>query len=564
MRKAMRYFFLFVLVTLSGIANSQTMEKMFAENKEFYISLDPSYLKNQTVYQSLSIAKITPTKVFAYINTREYEVLTNNSVAFDILPYPVLLDAKMSENIDSVKLWDRYPVYDDYIALMNDYVTKYPNLCSLDTIGSSIQGRYILCMKISDSAATHEAEPEFFYTSTMHGNEMSGYVLMLRLIDYLLTNYNTDSYVKSLVDNIEIYINPLFNPDGTYYGGNNTVASARRANWNGYDLNRNFPDAGGNQTPGGTRQPETTIMMNYLQQHNFAMSANFHDGDEVVNYPWDTWSRLHPDDTWFAKISKQYADTAQHYGTTGYFQGPYGTIYEGQGYTNGYAWYTVDGSRQDYETYYRHGREVTIELYAAIPVSATYLHGIWDANYRSLLQYMEHCKYGIHGIITDSATTNPVRAKITIIGYDADSSQIYSDLANGDFYRLLSSGTYDLMISAPGYEDFIINDVNVTDWNTTYLNITLIPIDTNENRPLDKSIQIYPNPCREDLTIINIESVAEITLYDMNGKHIADIYTAGTDPLHEITYDISYLMPGNYFILCTTNGKDTCKKFTKR
>jgi murein tripeptide amidase MpaA len=43
------------------------------------------------------------------------------------------------------------------------------------------------------------------------------------------------------VNSAELWINPNANPDGTYYGGNSTVASARRYNNNGYDLNRNFP-----------------------------------------------------------------------------------------------------------------------------------------------------------------------------------------------------------------------------------------------------------------------------------------------------------------------------------
>ncbi|MCK7536337.1 MAG: hypothetical protein MZV63_37830 [Marinilabiliales bacterium] len=84
-------------------------------------------------------------------------------------------------------------------------------------------------------------EPEVFYTSTIHGDETAGFILMLRLADYLLKNYNTDSRVKDLVDNLEIWINPLANPDGTYRSGN-YIISPVRFNANGYDLNRNFPD----------------------------------------------------------------------------------------------------------------------------------------------------------------------------------------------------------------------------------------------------------------------------------------------------------------------------------
>ena len=69
---------------------------------------------------------------------------------------------------------------------------NYPSLCRLDTIGTSINGKLVLALKISDNPAEDETEPEVFYSSTMHGDETGGYVLMLRLADYLLKNYNSD------------------------------------------------------------------------------------------------------------------------------------------------------------------------------------------------------------------------------------------------------------------------------------------------------------------------------------------------------------------------------------
>ncbi len=64
---------------------------------------------------------------------------------------------------------------------------------------------------------------------------------MLHLADYLLKNYSLSGRVKNLVDNLDIWINPLANPDGTYNHGD-TINLPTRYNANGYDLNRNFPD----------------------------------------------------------------------------------------------------------------------------------------------------------------------------------------------------------------------------------------------------------------------------------------------------------------------------------
>ena len=97
--------------------------------------------------------------------------------------------------------------------------------------------------------------------------------------------------LKNILDNCEIWINPLANPDGTYRSGNSTVNGAVRYNANFVDINRNFPDpADGPHPDGEVWQPETMIMMNVASANCFSASANFHGGEEVANYPWDTWS----------------------------------------------------------------------------------------------------------------------------------------------------------------------------------------------------------------------------------------------------------------------------------
>ena len=40
-----------------------------------------------------------------------------------------------------------------------------------------------MIVQISDNVGKKENEPSFLYTSSMHGDELAGYVLMLRLIN---------------------------------------------------------------------------------------------------------------------------------------------------------------------------------------------------------------------------------------------------------------------------------------------------------------------------------------------------------------------------------------------
>ena len=118
--------------------------------------------------------------------------------------------------------WDTYPSHNQYLQLINDLAANYPDICRLDTIGQSVAGRPIMVLKITDNPDVREPEPAFYYTSTIHGDETSGFILLLRLVDHICRNYGKDSLCTRLVDNIEIWLNPLANPDGTY-GSNDSI-----------------------------------------------------------------------------------------------------------------------------------------------------------------------------------------------------------------------------------------------------------------------------------------------------------------------------------------------------
>ena len=225
--------------------------------------------------------------------------------------------------------WDKYPTYDEYLAMMSKFETDYPGLCKIVEFGQSVQERKMLAAKISDSIDTNEPEPAFLYTATLHGDALAAYALMLMLTEYLLSNYGNDPLVTELVDNIEIWIAPNLNPDGTYFGGNATPENARRYNANNKDLNRNFPVLPGT----GTSEPpeeETKAIMELVSNNNFVMSAGLLVGLEEAIYPWccwESWQRSHADSLWLENLCKEYAETVHLYCPSGYFTGEYGNGY---------------------------------------------------------------------------------------------------------------------------------------------------------------------------------------------------------------------------------------------
>lgn len=466
---------IFLILAFSFITFSQQIDsKYFEENIEVYFKFDLTEGVNlKTLTDIISIDNVIEGQVYAYANGNEYNKFLRLKIKHTILQRPgTLIEPKMSADFQDIMNWDTYPTYDAYVLLMNQFAMLHPDICELIDAGNSVQGRKILFIKITDYVSVREPEPQFLYTSSMHGDETTGYVLMLRLIDSLLTSYGSDEEITNLVNNVEIWINPLANPDGTYHGGNSTVSGATRYNANGYDLNRNFPDPEyGTNT---NEQPETIIFKSIAEQNNFVLCANFHGGTEVVNYPWDTWTGgypdyiTHPDNNWYQFISHLYADTAQAFSPSSYMDG------YNDGITNGGDWYVIHGGRQDYMNYFMHSREVTIELSNTKLLPASQLPAHWEYNKRSFLNYIENTLYGVRGIVTDTLG-NPLKVLVETEGHDEMNSEIYSDSINGNFNRMLSPGTYTLTFSAPNYYSQTIPGITINNLNTTIINVELVP-----------------------------------------------------------------------------------------
>lgn len=469
-----RLLFLFIPFFTIDIAEAQfykdtlTATDILAKRGEVYFRF--LYTREQSLSELSSIISIDNVfgdTVYAYANQKEFDRFLTYGIPYFLLTAPSLRENLLHvSRLKSSSGWDYYPTYLEYLTMMDSFARIYPERCLIDTIGYSVEGKLLLAAKISDNVTENETEPRVFFSSSMHGDEPLGYVLMLRLIDSLLIGYDNSQEINRMINEMEIFINPLANPDGLFFSSDTTITGATRGNANNVDLNRNFPDPRAGTHPDGSPwQPETESMMQYMQRKRFHLSANFHGGAEVVNYPWDTWSRRHPDDSWFREISCRYADTVHAFSPAHYFRYP-----SASGITNGYDWYTVTGGRQDYVTYFLQGREVTIELGIDKIPAPNELPAYWEYNKRSMLNYLKESLTGFHGRVLDASTSDPKQTNITIIEHDQDNSWIQSDSSDGVFRRMLKSGTYHFRISTDDdtllLEDFPVgeNDVFLYDF----------------------------------------------------------------------------------------------------
>lgn len=108
-----------------------------------------------------------------------------------------------------------YHNHEEMTRFLRATSARYPNLTALYSIGKSVQGRDLWVIVVSASPYEHMlGKPDVKYVANIHGNEAVGRELMLHLIQYFVTSYTTDPYIKWLLDNTRIHILPSLNPDG--------------------------------------------------------------------------------------------------------------------------------------------------------------------------------------------------------------------------------------------------------------------------------------------------------------------------------------------------------------
>jgi hypothetical protein len=525
-----------------GLSSDERLRQIVRQFGQAEVSVPYEGQKSiETLTVNVSILSVKDKTVFISLSPITVEWFLGQKLNYKIIEKVSPRGLVSAKDISQAMEWDKYPTYTQYDSIMRSFQKLYPSLCRLDTIGFSINGQLVLALRIT-SANSEADKPKVFYTSSMHGDEIGGYILMLHLADYLLKNYGINSRVNTLLDNLEVWINPLSNPDGTYRN-DNTINSATRYNANGFDLNRNFPDP---LNPNTFKQKETLDMIKFLRKHRFVLSANFHSGTEVVNYPWDRYlSKLHADDSWFYTISRAYADTVHNYSSPAYMN------FLDNGVTRGAVWYLVYGGRQDFVTSELQGREVTIELDDQFITPSAQLTLLWQNNWHSLLGYLENALYGIHGLVRNVNTHVPVPAKVFINGYDKDSSHVYCDTLTGRFVRFLPPGLWNLTFSAIGYVSQTINNISVTERQKTELTVDLVPVVSGIDPLVKSPVLLYPNPAKNQLNALLPDELAgevNVNIHNQTGKLFSD-YNVQVSIDTPVEIDLKSFSEGMYFIV---------------
>ena len=112
---------------------------------------------------------------------------------------------------------DRYLSHDEMSTWMQAMAERYPQLLRLKSVGKSTQGRDLWAMELSQSVARGQRDllmPMMKLVGNIHGNEVVGRHILLRMIAYLVANEKSDERIAQLLNTTDIFIMPSMNPDG--------------------------------------------------------------------------------------------------------------------------------------------------------------------------------------------------------------------------------------------------------------------------------------------------------------------------------------------------------------
>jgi len=111
--------------------------------------------------------------------------------------------------------FDRYYRYDEMTEHLQGWTAEFPNLCKIESLGPSYEGRDIWMVILTNFNTGPDSEkPAMWVDGNIHATETSASTAALHLIQTLLTGYGRNERITYALDSRAFYIVPRLNPDG--------------------------------------------------------------------------------------------------------------------------------------------------------------------------------------------------------------------------------------------------------------------------------------------------------------------------------------------------------------
>ena len=439
-----------LLIFLGFIIFSAYADNGWRENeKEIKV-----YIKNQSdakiLHQLLLNGDFYYDHAILYVIPSELKRVESTGLKFEIL--------KEDLNKYYANFWenkDAYHTYQEIIDLMDSLVTAFPGICSKTVYGTSIEGRELSALKISDNVSIDEPEAEVMFDGGIHGDEIGTAENCIRFARHLCVEYGNNPQITTLINTREIWIYCMVNPDGR--------VNMSRYNANGVDLNRDWGymwDGWGSST-GAYSQVESKALRKCMYNNQFVVHTTYHSGTEYISCPWSYRPDHCPDYDHIIQLAGVYS-----------FTSGYPNLQYGQGCT---GMYPINGSSKDSNYGVNGSISWSMEISYSKQPPASQIMLYYNYNEPSMIAMIEYSGYGLEGTVTDANTGDPIAAIIKVNDY----FPTYSDSTAGDYHKYVLPGTYSISVLANNYQTQTINNIVVNDLSSTVTDFQLQP-DTSQ------------------------------------------------------------------------------------
>jgi len=158
---------------------------------------------------------IPESKIAQLITTQlNYEIIHEDLEAF----YASRLDNNYESRDFELGSMGGYYTFAEIEEQLDILYADYPNLITEKvSLGTSLEGRNVWMVKMSDNPNLDEDEAEMLYTGLHHAREPMSYMNLFYFMHWLAENYETDPEAAALLNGRELYFIPAVNPDGLVY-----------------------------------------------------------------------------------------------------------------------------------------------------------------------------------------------------------------------------------------------------------------------------------------------------------------------------------------------------------
>uniref|UniRef100_A0AAQ6A3J5 Carboxypeptidase A1 n=1 Tax=Amphiprion ocellaris TaxID=80972 RepID=A0AAQ6A3J5_AMPOC len=229
-------------------------------------------------------------------------------------------------------------------------VAENPNLVSKIVIGQSYEGRPLNVLKFSTGGTNR---PAIWIDTGIHSREWVTQASGTWFAKKIVTDYGTDPALTAILNNMDIFLEIVTNPDGFYYTHNNNRMwrKTRKPNSGsscvGVDPNRNWNAGFG--LPGASSSPcsetyhgpraesesEVKSIVDFVKSHgNMKAFISIHSYSQMLLYPYGYTRTPAKDEAELHSLAKKaITDLASLYGTRYRYGSIIDTIYQASGST---------------------------------------------------------------------------------------------------------------------------------------------------------------------------------------------------------------------------------------